>query len=291
VTDFQAIVLGIVQGVTEFLPISSNAHLKIVPVLLGWPDPGAPFVAVCQWGTLLATLIYFRKDIINILAGKGGGQEGDGSGTPDRRLIVPIIVGTIPVVVLGLLLKHKIEHEFRSLYVIAGSMIFFALLLALAEARKSSRKKIDDVTVADGFLVGLGQACALIPGASRSGTTITAALFAGFDRAAAARFSFLLSLPAIFGAGLKELKDERHAIAAMHMTRPLIVATIVAFFVGWVSIDWLMKYLKNNPTYGFIVYRLIVGLALLGLLASGKISDTPAAESSALGLQRVSAAR
>src|SRR5207247_2161778 len=136
-TDFQAIVLGIVQGVTEFLPISSNAHLKIVQVLLGWQDAGAPFVAVCEWGTLLA------------------------------------------------------------------SMIFFALLLALAEWRKSSRKTIEDVTVTDGLLVGLGQACALIPGASRSGTTITAALFAGFDRAAAARFSFLLSLPAIFGAGLK----------------------------------------------------------------------------------------
>ena len=274
-TDFQAIVLGIVQGVTEFLPISSNAHLKIVPVLLGWQDPGAPFVAVCQWGTLLATLIYFRKDIINILAGKGGGPEGDGSAAPDRRLIIPIIVGTIPVVILGLLLKHRIENEFRSLYLIAGSMIFFALLLALAEARKSSRKKIDDVTATDGLLVGLGQVCALIPGASRSGTTITAALLAGFDRAAAARFSFLLSLPAIFGAGLLELMNKGHAIASMHMARPLVIATVVSFFVGWASIGWLMRYLKNNPTYGFIVYRLIVGFALLGLLASGRIKEAP----------------
>lgn len=275
-TDLQAIVLGIVQGVTEFLPISSNAHLKIVPVLLGWQDPGAAFVAVCQWGTLLATLIYFRKDISSILTGKDSSTLGDPHEHPGRRLIGPIVVGTIPVVILGLLLKHKIEHEFRSLYVIAGSMIFFAILLAVAEWRKTSRKTIEDVAVADGLLVGLGQACALIPGASRSGTTITAALIAGFDRAAAARFSFLLSLPAIFGAGLKELVDERHAIAAMHMTRALVIATIVAFFVGWASIDWLMKYLKNHPTYGFIVYRIIVGLALLGLLASGRITDSTA---------------
>lgn len=273
-TDFQAVVLGIVQGVTEFLPISSNAHLKIVPVMLGWQDPGAAFVAVCQWGTLLATLIYFRNDILKVLTGRKPGVE---EGEDDRvgpRLLIPIIVGTIPVVVFGLLFKHKIEHELRSLYVIAASMIGFALLLGLAEIMHKPRKSLDEIGPGDGLLVGLGQACALIPGASRSGTTITAALFTGLDRASAARFSFLLSLPAIFAAGLKELLDERKNIAASHMTKPLVIATVVAFFVGWASIHWLMTFLKKNPTYIFIAYRLLMGFALLALLMSGRISDS-----------------
>ena len=276
-TDFQAIVLGVVQGITEFLPISSNGHLAFVPRLLGWQDPGAPFVAVCQWGTLLATVIYFRRDILGILSRPAPehytepGKSEPHPDQPDRRLLLPIAIGTLPIVVLGVLFKKQIEHDLRSLYVVAAGMIYFALLLWLAESRKTAHRHIGDVTLQDGLLVGLGQACALIPGASRSGTTITAALFAGFERSAAARFSFLLSLPAIFAAGVKELYDERHQIAAMGQTRPLIVCTVVAFIVGLASIDWLMKFLKRHPTYGFIAYRIAVGAILLALLASGSL--------------------
>ncbi len=273
-TDFQAVILGIVQGVTEFLPISSNAHLKIVPVFLGWQDPGAAFVAVCQWGTLLATLIYFRNDILQILLAKRSASPDADERQIGIHLLIPIIVGTIPVVVFGLLLRKQIEREFRSLYIMAGCMIFFALLLWLAEAQHRARKSLSEVSVADGLFVGVGQAFALIPGASRSGTTITAALFTGLERAAAARFSFLLSLPAIFAAGLFELWTKRHDIATSGMTRPLVIATVVSFVVGWASIDWLMKFLKHHPTHVFIAYRLLVGLALLALLLSGRIQDT-----------------
>lgn len=271
-TDLQAVVMGFVQGATEWLPVSSTAHLRIVSALLGWKDAGAAFTAVIQWGTLLAALFYFRRDILAILFGPRADGPDGGSGQADRRLLLPILIGTLPVVVCGVLFKKQIEHELRSLYVIAGSLIVFALLLAFAERRQSARREMGTITVADGLLVGIGQAFALIPGASRSGTTITAALFAGLERATAARFSFLLSLPAVFAAGAKELLDHRHEIAAQHMGRPLIIATVVAFLVGLASIDWFLKFLKNHPTYGFIVYRLLLGAALLGLLATHYLS-------------------
>jgi undecaprenyl-diphosphatase len=272
-SDLHAVLLGIVQGITEFLPISSTAHLLIADKVIRGQDTGAAFTAVMQWGTLLATLVYFRKDILAILF---GGKSEDGTGPAsgaDRRLLIPIIVGTIPVVIVGVLFKKKIEGELRSLYVVGVSMIVFALLLALAEARHRSRRQLEDVTVKDGLLVGLFQCLSVIPGASRSGTTITGALFTGLDRATAARFSFLLSLPAIFGAGLKELWDERHAMAAMDMTRPLIIATVVSFVVGWFSIDWLLKFLRNRPTYVFIAYRVVVGVALLLMVYQGVIKQ------------------
>jgi undecaprenyl-diphosphatase len=277
--DFQAAILGFIQGATEFIPVSSTAHLRIIPALLGWEDPGAAFTAVIQWGTLLAALIYFRKDILNILMGNKGQKTDDPSTHADQRLLMPIIVGTIPVVILGLLLKHKIENEFRSLTVIAVSMIGFAILLGIAEQRQKAKRQLEDVTVKDGLIVGIAQAFSLIPGASRSGTTITGALFIGLERSTAARFSFLLGLPAIFGAGAKELYDaikhkhdavSPYAASAMH-TRPLLIAIVVAFIVGWFSIDWLLKFLRKNPTYVFIVYRIIAGLAILGLASSGKI--------------------
>jgi undecaprenyl-diphosphatase len=277
--DFQAAVLGFIQGATEFIPISSTAHLRIIPSLLGWEDPGAAFTAVIQWGTLLAALVYFRKDILNILLGNKGPKTDDPASQSDQRLLVPILVGTIPIVVLGLLLKHKIEHEFRGLTVIAVSMIGFAILLGIAEQRQKAKRQMGDITVKDGLIVGIAQAFSLIPGASRSGTTITGALFIGLERSTAARFSFLLGLPAIFGAGAKELYDavkhkgeaaSPYAASAMH-ARPLIIAIVVAFIVGWFSIDWLLKFLRKNPTYVFIVYRIIAGLAILALASSGRI--------------------
>ncbi len=285
-TDFQAVVLGFVQGATEWLPISSTAHLRIVPALLGWGDPGAMFTAVIQWGTFFAALVYFRKDILQILfRGRLTGRDDD---RPEagRHLLLPVVVGTIPVVIAGVLLKKHIEGPWRSFYVIGASFIAFGLLLGLAEKRHVAKRQLGSVTLADGLAVGIGQAFALIPGASRSGTTITAALFQGLERATAARFSFLLSLPAVFAAGAKELydaiKEDKKAEAAhlaagqavaasQHLVqaRPLIIATIVAFVVGLASIDWLMRFLKEHPTYVFIVYRLVVGTAILALAAAG----------------------
>ena len=270
-SDLQAIVLGFIQGATEYLPISSTAHLRIIPSLLGWGDPGAAFTAVIQWGTLLSALVYFRLDLYNILFGRRVESEESGPAHADSRVLAPILIGTIPIIVFGLLLKHQIEGPWRSLYVIGGSMIVFALLLAAAEASYRSERNITEITPVDGAAVGIGQAFALIPGASRSGVTIAAALFSGLERSTAARFSFLLSLPAIFLAGAKELWDYRHEIAASHMIRPMILATIVAFVVGWIAIDWLLKYLRTHPTYGFIVYRIIVGAAILALAAKGMI--------------------
>jgi len=263
-TDLQAAILGFLQGATEWLPISSTAHLRVVPALCGWNDPGAAFTAVSQLGTLLAALVYFRRDILAILLG----TRSEGA---DRRLLLPIGIGSIPIVLCGLLFEKSIDREWRSLYIVSGAMIGFALLLAVAEGRRSARRGIETVTVTDGLAVGIGQAFALIPGASRSGTTITASLFIGLERATAARFSFLLSLPAIFLSGVYKLVKERHEIVAGQMARPTILATAIAFLVGWASIAWLMKFLRTHPTYVFIVYRIAVGATILALLASGRL--------------------
>lgn len=270
-TDIQAAILGFVQGATEFLPVSSTAHIYLADKLMFDKDSGAAFTAIIQWGTLLASLIYFRKDIVNILFRRGAPEDKTDT---DQHLLVPIIVGTIPVVITGLLLKHKIEHEFRSIYIVAGSMIGFAILLAIAEKTYKARKQMGDLTLKDGLIVGIAQMFALVPGASRSGTTITGALFAGIERSTAARFSFLLSLPAVFGAGAKELYDalkHRAADAPPIEARPIIIATVIAFIVGYVSIDWLLKFLRRSPTYVFVVYRIVVGLTILGMAMSGKI--------------------
>jgi undecaprenyl-diphosphatase len=277
-TDLHAAVLGVVQGISEFLPISSTAHILLVDKLFFGQDSGAAFTAVIQWGTLLATLIYFRKDIVNILFRRNAHNEPEGSQT-DQHLLVPIIVGTLPVIVFGVLLKHKIEHQFRSLWVVIFSMIFFALLLWAAEKMTRARRSMESVTLKDGLLVGLAQACALIPGASRSGTTLTGAMATGLERSTAARFSFLLGLPAVFLAGAKELWDVRHNLAAAGGARPLVIATVISFVVGWAAIDWLIKFLRKHPTYVFIAYRLVVGVILAGLLASGVIKDTKDAPS------------
>lgn len=276
-TNFHAAILGAVQGATEFLPVSSTAHILLVDKLVFGQDTGAAFTAIIQWGTVLAALVYFRKDILSILFGKPAPDavEPDGSQMPGRSLLIPIVVGTVPIVVLGLVAKHAIEHRLRGMMVVAISMIVFAIALAVAERLYRPRREIGSITVADGLMVGIAQCFALIPGASRSGTTITGAMFTGLERATAARFSFLLGLPAIFGAGVKELWDYRHHIQDAGGVRPLVIATVVAFIVGYASIDWLLKFLKRHPTYVFIVYRIIVGLILVGLLMSGRIKDTP----------------
>jgi len=275
-TDFHAVVLGIVQGLSEFLPISSTAHILLVDKLFFGQDSGAAFTAVIQWGTLLATLIYFRKDIANILFRQK--ISGESENQTDSHLLMPIIIGTIPVVIFGLLLKHKIEHQFRSLWIVIFSMVFFAVLLGLVEKMYKAKREMGSITNKDGLLVGLAQACALIPGASRSGSTLTGAMAIGLERSTAARFSFLLSLPAVFAAGAKELWDVRHDLSAAGGARPLVIATVVSFVVGWIAIDWLLKFLRKHPTYVFVAYRIVLGVVLAGLLASGTIKDTQKAE-------------
>jgi undecaprenyl-diphosphatase len=274
----QAVVLGIVQGLTEFLPISSTAHLKIVPALLGWGDPGAAFTAVIQIGTLAAVLLYFWADVWRIGEATWRGLA---SGRPwasyDARLGWMIVLATVPIVAAGLLFKKHVETTLRSLYVISGSLIVLALLLAAAEGyiawetRRGKRlKHIGDLSWADAIVVGLAQAMALVPGTSRSGVTITAGLFSGMSREAAARFSFLCSLPSIFAAGVYELYKERHDLLASqsHMTS-LAVATLVSLVVGYWSIGFLLRLLRTRTTLVFVAYRLILGSALLAALGYG----------------------
>jgi undecaprenyl-diphosphatase len=283
VNIFEAIVLGIIQGLTEFLPISSTAHLRIVPALVGLPDPGAAFTAVIQIGTLVAVLLYFSKDIVRITgATVSGVMSGKPLGSRDAELGWLIAVGTIPVVVLGVLFKNSIETSLRSLYVISASMILLALALMVAEiitkgriARGYPLKSMDGLSWKDVLVVGVAQAVALIPGSSRSGTTITGGLLVGMNRETAARFSFLLSLPSVFAAGVFELVKERHSLLSSEIGAVnLIVATIVSGIVGYASIAFLLGYLKKHTTYVFIIYRLIVGFMLLALLTGGVLDPS-----------------
>lgn len=265
----EAVVLGLVQGLTEFLPISSTAHLRITPELFGWRDPGAAYSAVIQLGTVLAVLIYFRQDIVRItVAWVKGLVERKPMATLDARLGWFVLLGTIPIGLAGLAFKSVIETSLRSLYVIAASLIVLALILLLTEKLAKHRRTLDDMTLKDGLIIGAWQAVALIPGSSRSGTTITGALMLGLTREAAARFSFLLSIPATTLAGVFELKHllespEKAPITAM------IVGTVVAFGSGWASIAWLLSFLKRRSTLVFVVYRIALGVLLLALLGAG----------------------
>lgn len=278
---FQAIILGIIQGLTEFLPISSTAHLRIIPALLGWEDPGAAFTAVIQFGTLVAVLLYFFKDIAAISRSVvTGAARRQPLYNRDAQMGWMIALGTIPVVVFGVLFKKSIETSLRSLYVISGSMILLALVLMLAEivnkrriARGVQLKTMERLSWKDILMVGCAQAVALIPGSSRSGTTITGGLFVGMNRETAARFSFLLSLPSVFAAGIFELIKQRHELLSTEVgALNLIIATVVSGIVGYASIAFLLNYLKKHSTYLFIIYRVIVGCALLALLTSGVVA-------------------
>jgi undecaprenyl-diphosphatase len=267
-TWLQAIIIGIVQGLTEFLPISSTAHVRIVPELLGWPDPGAAFTAVIQLGTLLAVFVYFWKDIVRVSAAWAKGIRDPAVRNEDYRLAWAVFYGTIPVVVFGLALKDFIGDDFRSLYVIAWALIGLALLLGLAEKIAKHVRPLSNVKILDGWIVGLFQALALIPGVSRSGSTIAGALFLGFDRETAARLSFLLSIPAISMAGIFELISERHELANVGIL-PVLIATIAAFIAGYFSIGFLLRFLRTRSTFVFIAYRIVLGALLLVLLAQG----------------------
>jgi len=263
----EAIVLGIVQGLTEFLPVSSTAHLRIVPALLGWDDPGAAFTAVTQIGTLVAVLIYFRDDILKLtIAWIESLLSRQPWKTPESTQAWYIAFGTIPIVFFGLLLKSFIESEFRSLYVIAGTLIALALLFVVAEKDSTLNRDLKSLTMGETVIIGFAQAIALIPGSSRSGTTITAGLFLNLNREAAARFSFLLSIPAVALSGLYQLYKMHRDVMSGEIGLPLIVATVVAGIVGWWSIDVLLKYLRTHSTWVFIVYRIALGILLIVLI-------------------------
>lgn len=267
----EAVVYGLLQGLTEFLPISSTAHIRIAPALMGWQDPGAGFTAVIQLGTVLAVLIFFAKDLASAFSGWAKSLTGKGRNSVDAKMGWAIFVGTIPIVVLGVLGQDAIKGSLRSLWVVAGSLIFMGILMAVAEKVAKRTRDIESVRPIDGWIVGLWQAIALIPGMSRSGSSITGALFAGFDRPTAARFSFLLSVPSILAAGLKELYDERLNLLNAEMLTPTILATVVSFIVGYASIAFLMRYLQKNGILPFVAYRIALGLILIALLATGTL--------------------
>ena len=270
---WQAVALGVIQGLTEFLPISSTAHLLVTRQLFGHENPRDAFTTAIQLGTLVAVFWYFRRDLVRIgRAVSADVSRGRMATTLDARLFWMMVVATLPVVGVGLVFKDFIKGTLYNTPVIAVSAIGFALLLLLAEllARGRAGRGEDQVSWKDTVLIGLFQALALIPGASRSGVTITAGLFVGLSRPAAARFSFLLSLPSILGAGLYDAYQDRDVILATESDLlNLAVGTTVAGVVGYASIAWLLGFLNKHATYGFIVYRLLLGGLILGLWAKG----------------------
>lgn len=287
---WEAVLLGVVQGLTEFLPISSTAHLLAARQLLGHPHPEDAFTVVIQLGTLFAVFAYFRHDIAHLLLGLWVDARRFRIGsTPAGRLAWLIGVGTVPAVAVGFLFKKQLKQTFFNLQSVAIVAIAFALLLALAEwwahrrARRQAPRQAGEIGWLDAVWVGLWQACALMPGGSRSGTTITGGLFAGLSRPAAARFSFLLSIPVILGAGLKDLYDEYKKLKHHEPGEPaslfasgddvtaLVVGTAVSAVVGYLAIAWLLHFLRRYSTTVFIVYRLLLGAAILAAMSYGAL--------------------
>jgi len=276
----EAIVLGIVQGLTEFLPISSTGHLTLAGKLMNLisedhPEQWTAFIALIQLGTLLAVLVYFWKDLISII--KDFFQDNlikpvkYSEQKINSKLGWLIIIGTIPVVIIGLAFKDAIEGALtKNLYVIAASLIVLALVLALAEKTAKFKKDLENITILDSIIIGFAQALSLIPGSSRSGTTITAGLFVGINRSAAARFSFLLSIPAVLASGVLQLYEAMKFIDHT-MAINIIVATIVSGVSGYLAIDFLLKYLKKNTTFLFVYYRIALGVFILILLLNNII--------------------
>jgi undecaprenyl-diphosphatase len=265
---FQSIVLGIVQGLTEFLPISSSAHLRIVPAILGWEDPGAAFTAVCQLGTEAAVLIYFRHELWAIVTKwlRGPRRFED----PDVRLGWFLIVATIPIGILGFIFRDDIETGARNLWLIGTVLIVFALVLGYADRQGRHAREIDQLSARDGVLIGLAQSLSLIPGVSRSGATLSAGRLLRFDRTSAARYSFLLSIPAVVLSGLFELRKIGDGEGAGAV--PTLLATLAAFIVGYASIAFLLRWLTSHSLDIFVIYRVAVGVLVLVLTAAGAIS-------------------
>jgi undecaprenyl-diphosphatase len=267
----QAIVLGIVQGLTEFLPVSSTAHLRIVPAFLGWKDPGAAFTAVVQLGTVAAVLVFFRDDLWRIArAFLRSLRDPAARRDHDARIGWYIVVGTIPIAVLGLAFKNPIEHQFRTLELVGAALVVFSFVMLAAERRSRRERDLAHLTARDGLIVGCAQALALVPGVSRSGATISAGLFLDFDRTAAARYSFLLSVPAVVLSGLFELRHLGDGGGAP--AGATAVATVLAFVVGYASIAFLLRYLTRHSIGVFAGYRMALGAIVVALAGGGAIS-------------------
>lgn len=265
---FEAAVLGIVQGLTEFLPISSSAHLLVISQLLGWGDPGAAFTAVTQIGTETAVLVFFRHDIARIIRSWFlSFRHPELRSTIDARMGWYVIVGTLPIAILGLTFADQIETAARNLTLVAFTLIGFGVLLALADRLGRHRRGLADMTWRDGLVFGLGQSLALIPGVSRSGATITTGLALGYTREASARYAFLLAIPAVLASGLYEAtKIGSDPTVAWGQT---ILATVIAFVVGLVVIAWLLRWVSTRSYLPFVIYRIALGLLVLVLVWTG----------------------
>ena len=271
----EAIILGITQGLTEFLPISSTAHLRIVPAFAGWEDPGAAFTAVTQLGTMAAVLLYFREDLLRISrAWLRSLRDPAVRHELDARMGWYIVIGTIPIAIFGLIFHNQIEDGARDLYLIGSALIVLGLLLLAAERVAKHDRPLEKITTRDGIAIGMAQALALVPGVSRSGATLTAGLFLGFDRPSAARFSFLLSVPAVVLSGVFEFVsildggDENDHVGL----GALAIATFLAFLVGYASIAFLLRFLAHHSTLVFVVYRVALGAIVLILAGTEVIS-------------------
>ena len=280
ITYLQALILGIVQGITEFLPVSSTAHMRILPALLhhfnaGWPDdPGAPFSAIVQLGPIVAIIAYFRSDLARYIVGIGrslASRRLFPRGDVDARLGWYTILGTVPLAAAGIALEKSVDGEYRNLYFIAAALILLAVVLFIAERVSRKTKALESLTFGQAMTVGVAQALALVPGASRSGVTYTAGLFLGLTRAAAIRFSFLLSIPAITLAGLYKLAKVLHATHLGPAAGPYLFSAFVAGVFAYVVVRWLLKYLgeENHSMMPFIIYRIVLGVALLVLVHVG----------------------
>ncbi|MHA6800022.1 undecaprenyl-diphosphate phosphatase [Bounagaea algeriensis] len=265
---FEAVVLGIVQGITEFLPISSSGHLRVTAALAGWPDPGAAFTAVTQLGTEAAVLLYFRRDIANIIGAWAVSLvKRERRGDPHARMGWFVILGTIPIGVLGFAFQDTIEGALRDLRVTAVTLIVFGLILAAADHVGRNERTLSNLNTSHALGYGFAQALALIPGVSRSGGTITAGLLLGYRREAAARYSFLLAVPAVLASGGLELtKIGEEGVPAWG---PTLLATAVAFVVGFAVIVWFLRYISTHKFTAFVVYRVLAGLAIFGLIWAG----------------------
>lgn len=269
---FEAIVLGIIQGLTEFLPISSSGHLLILSQIFGWDDPGAAFTAVSQIGTEAAVLIYFRRDIWRILSTWTKSLYTPAlRGQIDARMGWYVIVGTIPIGVFGFVFSDQIETAARNLWLVATVLVVFGIILGIADRIGRKTRELETLSMRSGLLFGLGQALALIPGVSRSGATISVGLFMGFTREAATRYAFLLAIPAVLASGLYQAtKIGEEANVPWGQT---IVATVIAFVIGYLVIAWLIRYVATNSYMPFVIYRVVVGSLVLVLLGAGVLTS------------------
>lgn len=269
---FEALILGIVQGLTEFVPVSSSAHILIVSQLFGWDDPGAAFTAVTQIGTEFAVLLYFRKDLVRII-GTWGRSLVDTSlrRNLDARMGWYIIVGTIPVVVLGVLFSNQIETVARNLWLVSFTLIIFGLILGYADRVGRKQKTVASLNSGQGIMFGIGQAFALIPGVSRSGATISMGLFLGYTREAAARYSFLLAIPAVIGSGVYEARKIGSDTSVAW--GPTIMATVIAFVIGFAVIAWLLRWVSTRSFTPFVIYRVALGFLVMILLGTGVLTS------------------